>query len=254
MGVDPVIGYASRTGGRRNLDALRAAGWRLLVSASGVHRSEGFGYAIDNGAWSAHCSGRPWDRAAFVRCLDLLGRDADWVVAPDVVLGGPASLDLSLSWLGPLLDRTARVLLAVQDGHTADQLAGWLGPRVGLFVGGSTRWKEQSTLAIWGPLARSVGCWLHVGRVNTARRISICSAAGASSFDGTSATKFSTTLRALDAARRQTALEFTDDHDQASPDPILCRPPPPADARGPQVQAHARPHLSPLGRGRRSPP
>jgi hypothetical protein len=202
-----VIGYASRTGGRRNLDALRAAGWRLLVSASGVHRTEGFGYAIDNGAWSAHRSGRPWDRAAFVRCLDLLGADADWVVAPDIVLGGSASLDLSLGWLGSLLDSTARVLLAVQDGHTAAQLAEHLGPRVGLF------------------------CWLHVGRVNTARRISICAAASATSFDGTSATKFSNTLRALDAARRQPALEFNpDDHDQAPTDPILRRPPPPADA------------------------
>ena len=37
-----MIGYASRTGTKRNLDALRAAGWRLLISATGVHRDEGF--------------------------------------------------------------------------------------------------------------------------------------------------------------------------------------------------------------------
>lgn len=37
-----MLGYASRTGTRRNLAALRAAGWRLLVSATGVHRDEGF--------------------------------------------------------------------------------------------------------------------------------------------------------------------------------------------------------------------
>jgi hypothetical protein len=38
--------YASRTGTRRNLAALRAAGWRLLVSATGVHRHEGFCYML----------------------------------------------------------------------------------------------------------------------------------------------------------------------------------------------------------------
>lgn len=42
--------YASRTGTKRNLAALRAAGWGLFVSAAGVHRSEGFRFIIDNGA------------------------------------------------------------------------------------------------------------------------------------------------------------------------------------------------------------
>ena len=36
-----MIAYASRTGTRRNLAALRGANWRLLVSATGVHRTEG---------------------------------------------------------------------------------------------------------------------------------------------------------------------------------------------------------------------
>lgn len=31
----PMVGYASRTGTRRNLNALARAGWRLLVSAKG---------------------------------------------------------------------------------------------------------------------------------------------------------------------------------------------------------------------------
>jgi len=37
----PMVGYASRTGTRRNLDALARADWRLLVSAKGEHRAEG---------------------------------------------------------------------------------------------------------------------------------------------------------------------------------------------------------------------
>jgi hypothetical protein len=44
-----MIGYTSRTGTRQNLDALRHAGWRLLVSARGPLRPEGFRYGLDNG-------------------------------------------------------------------------------------------------------------------------------------------------------------------------------------------------------------
>jgi hypothetical protein len=41
----PMIAYASRTGTKRNLEAMRQNGWRLLVSAKGVLRTEGFKYA-----------------------------------------------------------------------------------------------------------------------------------------------------------------------------------------------------------------
>ena len=67
------MAYASRTGTQRNLDAMRRAGWRLLISATGAHRDEGFEYGIDNGAWSAHQKGDPWDRAAFERLIESQG-------------------------------------------------------------------------------------------------------------------------------------------------------------------------------------
>ena len=58
--------YASRTGTRRALDLFRSWGWRILVSARGVVRTEGFAYALDNGAWTAHAKGEPFDDAAFM--------------------------------------------------------------------------------------------------------------------------------------------------------------------------------------------
>ena len=51
-----------------------------------------------------------------------------------------------------------------------------LGARVGIFVGGSTPFKLE-TMPAWGELAREIGCWLHVGRVNSGRRIRDCHAA-----------------------------------------------------------------------------
>jgi hypothetical protein len=66
-----MIAYASRTGTRRNLDALRNAEWRLMVSTRGVLRTEGFSYALDNGAWTSFQRGEPSHAAAFER---LAGR------------------------------------------------------------------------------------------------------------------------------------------------------------------------------------
>lgn len=199
------MAYASRTGTKRNLDALRACGWGLMVSATGAHRTEGFPrYALDNGAWTAHQQGRPWDEGRFRALVGALGAAADFVTAPDVVAGGLGSLRLSEAWL-PRLEHLGRLLLVpVQDGMAAEDVRPLLGPGVGVFVGGTTDWK-LATMGAWARLARERGAYCHVGRVNTARRIRMCARAGADSFDGTSASKFSVTLRPLDSARRQTA-------------------------------------------------
>jgi len=200
-----MIAYASRTGTRRNLDALRVAGWRLLVSARGVLRTEGFPYALDNGAWTSHQRGEPFDKDAFVRAVNYLGSDADFVVAPDIVCGGKASLALSLHWLQWLKPRCRKVLIPTQDGMSASDLSPFLSPDVGIFVGGTTEWKEATT-SMWAQLARDFGAWCHVGRVNTKRRIAICSCAGVDSFDGSSASRFAATVPLLDGARRQLSL------------------------------------------------
>jgi hypothetical protein len=195
----PMVSYASRTGTRRNLAAMRAAGWRLLVSAKGVLRTEGMPYALDNGAWTAFQQGEPFDELAFGRAVDLLGESADWIVLPDIVAGGMASLEFSLRWMERLKGIPTRLLLAVQNGMEPDDVRELLSPAVGLFVGGDTQWK-LATVNTWGQLARRRNCYMHVGRVNSAKRIALCAAAGAHSVDGTSATRFEKTLAPLDAA------------------------------------------------------
>lgn len=198
----PMVSYASRTGTKRNLDALRRAGWHLLVSAKGTLRNEGMPYALDNGAWTAYQQGQAFDEEAFLRAVDKLGELAEWIVLPDIVEGGLASLDYSLRWMERLRGIPTRLLIAVQDGMQVEDVRCMLNPTVGIFVGGSTEWKEATAVA-WGSVARRRNCYLHVGRVNTVRRIRICAAAGASSIDGTSVSRFSKTLPPLDAAMRQ---------------------------------------------------
>lgn len=200
-----MMAYASRTGTKRNLTAFRLAGWRILVSARGVLRTEGFPYALDNGAWTSYQEGKPFDDAAFVRAVEMLGAGADWVVCPDIVMGGMTSLALSLHWLPWVLDRAAAALIPVQNGMVAADLAPHLGPRVGLFVGGDDTFKE-STMAMWARLARKHGAYCHAGRVNTRSRVRICAAAGVDSFDGTSGSRFAVNVPTIDAWRRQTSL------------------------------------------------
>ncbi|NLP65548.1 hypothetical protein [Paraburkholderia sacchari] len=227
MHRQPMVAYASHTGTRRNLAAMKDAGWHLLLSPKGNSlKTEGMPYALDNGAWTAYQQGQAFDENAFLGAVDLVGEGAEWIVLPDVVQGGMASLEFSLTWMERLKGIPTKLLIAVQDGVQLEDVAPWLSPAVGIFIGGSTAWKE-ATAGAWGSLARRRNCHLHVGRVNTARRIKICAAAGANSIDGTSVSRYAKTLPMLDAVSRQedffsTAHESLLDAQMASNDIDLC--------------------------------
>ena len=201
--------FASRTGTRRNLAALRARGWGLIISATGRHRTEGFElYAIDNGAWTSYQSGRPWSAIKFVKLVIALGAGARFIILPDIVGGGAASLRLSLEWMPVLRWYGVLLLIPVQDGMEPGDLEPHIGPDVGIFVGGSNKaptWWKVRTMRGWAAMARSRNAYCHVGRVNSAKRIKMCALSGVDSFDGTSASKFTVTLAPLDKARRQLA-------------------------------------------------
>lgn len=204
-----MIAYASRTGTKRNLDALRAADWRLLVSAGGVWRTEGFvKWAADNGAWRDFQEGVPFDELRFARFLEWVDQQPtrpDFLVAPDIVMGGRASLDFSVSWLPRLQGAPCgRLLLAVQDGMELADVAPLLadGSFAGVFVGGSTEWK-LATLPDWVNLAHAHAAWAHAARVNTVRRVNACLAADADSMDGSGPSRFVAALAAVNVARHQ---------------------------------------------------
>lgn len=198
--------YASRTGTRRNLDALRKAGWGLLISRTGVWRTEGFSdYVLDNGAWSDFRAGRSFDEDAFERLIDRLGAGATWIVLPDIVEGGLASLELSVRWSNRCLSICPSVLIPVQDGMTEDDISPFVGRNVGVFLGGSTEWKI-STMGAWGAFCRQRGIHYHVARVNTVKRMGMAAAAGADSIDGSSGSRFAVTIPKLTYASRQPDL------------------------------------------------
>jgi hypothetical protein len=100
----------------------------------------------------------------------------------------------------------SQYLLAVQNGMEPGHIAPLVGPEIGIFVGGDTPWK-LATMAAWARLAHERGAICHIGRVNTVRRIRLCAAAGADSFDGSGVSRFASALPPLDLARRQPDIE-----------------------------------------------
>ena len=198
--------YATWTGTRRNLSAMHEASIRVLTGPDQLDRRglPPLAWALDNGAWGAFARREAWSADAFRRALERWGEGADWIVLPDIVAGGRASLDLSLSWIDEVTALGRPMLLAVQDGMSATDVRAQLGARVGLFVGGSTEWKWR-TVAEWAQLGREVGCHVHVGRVNSARRVGLCADLGVTSTDGTSATMYADSTPTLGQAARADA-------------------------------------------------
>ena len=140
----------------------------------------GFRYAIDNGAFAAWKAGRPFDAAGFLALLARVKLEPvqpEWVAVPDVVTDRLGTFEMWDHWAPVVADLAVPLAFVVQDGMKAADLPA---EAAVIFVGGSTPWKWL-TLPMWCEQGRPV----HVGRVNTARRLRHCARLGVQSCDGT---------------------------------------------------------------------
>lgn len=205
-----MICYSSPTGTLYNAALMKKHGWRLICAPK-THPNRfaacrGMPFALDNGAWSAHQAGADFDFDAFRVLANQYGSRADFLIAPDIVGGGEESLRLTKSWLSFCLQASRLVLIAVQDGHTIEQVMPLLSSRVGVAIGGSTDWKVQALARrTWAPVAEK-GFYLHCLRVNTKRRIELAATSMCHSFDGSSPARFAKTTARLSQWAAQTNL------------------------------------------------
>ena len=128
---------------------------------------------LDNGAFGDWRRGREFDARKYLVDLGKLARHPvpAFIVAPDVVAGGEASMALSLSWLDRIEAASpAAVYLAVQDGMTEALVAANVARFSGLFVGGTTGWKV-ATGGDWVAMAHALGKPCHIGRVGVPDRV-----------------------------------------------------------------------------------
>ena len=173
---------ASNTGVRTGYLAGRFPGKMGHLFSPGDQKGplEFMRYALDNGAYSAFTSKKEWDEAAWIRLLDwakISGQAPLWALVPDVVGNRVATLANWERYRATAARYNWPLAFAVQDGMEPIDVPASADV---IFVGGSTEWK-------W----RTVGLWcatfprVHVGRVNSYKRLWQCHDLGAESCDGT---------------------------------------------------------------------
>lgn len=150
-------------------------------------------WIFDNGAFVDFLNKEEFKEAQFVRCVDRLVKVQPckrpaWCVTPDIV-ADKRSLGFSVGWRKDL-PNSLNWFLAIQDGmefaHVENALA--TAKFSGLFIGGSTDWKNQrgAEWCLWG---RAHKLPVHIGRVNGWKRLQWAVNIGADSVDGTGWTR-----------------------------------------------------------------
>lgn len=153
--------YAGKCPGRIGL-LLSPAGWRRVPWY--------LPYAMDNGCFTG------FDSDAWVDFVQKPDRSHPpmWAAVPDAVGDADETSRLWAVWTDEVPWPKAFV---VQDGHEPQDVPN---DAYCVFVGGSTEWKLANAHRFKG-----VAEWLHIGRVNTLRRLDWAESIGADSVDGT---------------------------------------------------------------------
>lgn len=159
--------------------------------------STGRPWAADNGCFGG------FDQRAFVAMLAQIDRVTNvelmragssvrtrplWAVCPDVVSDAYATRELWREWRHTLKAYGLPAAFVAQDGCESGYIP-W-GRMACLFIGGSTEYKESDAAAWLVRAAKRHGRMVHVGRVNTERRVRLFDGLGIDSIDGTQFSRF----------------------------------------------------------------
>lgn len=137
-------------------------------------------YACDNYRFAATVGGKFWSAREFRRWIAqirALPKKPLFLVVPDVPFHAKETLEEWQVWEPELRELGVPLAFAVQNGIKLEQIpksTDWL------FVGGTDEWRYPRLREITG-----MGKPVHVGRVNSMRRIWQCDEAGVVSVDGT---------------------------------------------------------------------
>lgn len=138
-------------------------------------------WAADNG-----CFGAKWDADSWMAWLTKHAQAADsclFAVVPDVVGNHADTLERWHAWHHKVRALGYRLAFVCQNGCDTDDVP-W-DECDAVFIGGDDRYKlgdEAHRIAIE---ARRLNKWVHMGRVNSLRRLRIAADMGCDSVDGT---------------------------------------------------------------------
>ena len=138
-------------------------------------------WAADNG-----CFNQP-DKYTDEGYLSWLARfdtsDCLFATAPDVVADAEGTRHRAYPLMPCIRQLGYRAAFVVQDGETPERVH-W-DELDAIFIGGSTEWKLSQHAATLASAAKQRGKWVHMGRVNSYRRMRLAAAIGCDSVDGT---------------------------------------------------------------------
>lgn len=156
----------------------------LLTSPASANHPH---HAIHNGAWWAMDNGAftNFDAPAFIRALKRYRKITRclFVVAPDVWQDAAQTCDLFEEWHWVIRYCGYPVAFVLQDGMSQHEMR-W-DDFDALFVGGSDEYKLSDEARRYVQEAKQRGKWVHMGRVNTPKRLQQAKEFGCDSVDGT---------------------------------------------------------------------
>lgn len=159
---------------------LSPRAWNSLRAITATGRK----WAADNDAFSGFDQERYWRLIIAISKADR--SNLLWVTLPDVVGNAQETVNLWFEWRLQLDHLGLPAAFVAQDGIESipDQVP-W-SEIACLFIGGSTAWKLGPHAEWFATEAKARGLWVHMGRVNTARRIRHAIEIGCDSIDGRS--------------------------------------------------------------------
>jgi hypothetical protein len=141
-------------------------------------------WAADNAAFSR------FDAAAYRSMLATIAGQPGclFVTVPDVVGDAFATRDLWREWFPVVRAHGLPAAFVLQDG-LEDVGVPWL-ECAAVFIGGSTAFKLGPVARMAVQEAQRLGKWVHMGRVNTMRRLRYAQHIGCDSIDGSGFARF----------------------------------------------------------------
>lgn len=179
--------YLATASGPQVCDAMRAGLIGQMVTyKSGNRLVDGATFAIDNGV-VAIADKQPvtdphWSEQRWLACLDRYQGVPGclFAVVPDVVGDADATNRRWALHHGAVRNRGYRAAYVIQNGcQTIPASAG------AVFIGGDDTFKLGLDAARLVRQAKAGGLWVHMGRVNTLRRLRYAALIGCDSVDGT---------------------------------------------------------------------
>jgi hypothetical protein len=148
-------------------------------------------WAADNDAFKSFNEDR------YIRMLDAIGESVragksprpTFVTMPDVVANHEKTLHLFGLWHRTLADRNLNRAFVLQDGIKDWTHIPW-DYIESVFIGGSTEFKLGEMVRELVSKAKFMNKWVHMGRVNSVKRLDYARSIGCDSCDGSSMARF----------------------------------------------------------------